>query len=166
MKRLVPVGLCALTALLLVLATPASAGFTSLEADPTSGPVGSTVSLTLDCGYDAPNYEVLFVDSDARAYAVIYTESSAPPMPNEFQVTVPTVLDQGSGAPVDVEPGTYDVQAECENGETEADTSFEVTQSPTTTTTTTVETTTTSEPTTTTEAETAPAVEVEPTFTG
>ena len=113
MKRTTAFASATVIALVLALAAPAGAGGANLVADPSSGPVGTTVTLTLHCGYDAPDFEVYFVDSPETAFALIYEEPSAGPMPVEFQVTVPAVLDQGPAAPMDVEPGTYQIVVEC-----------------------------------------------------
>jgi hypothetical protein len=145
------------------LASPASAGGTTIDVSPTSGPVGTTVQVEGFCGYIPGDYEMAFLGEGRFAWADVGGEvAPGDAGPYEFEFQIPATLDQGPGAPQEVVPGIYEFGIECDDFEVEAYVEFEVTPSPTTTTT----STTTVEPTSTTQAQVAPAIALEPSFTG
>jgi hypothetical protein len=146
------------------LASPASAGGTVISVDPTSGAVGTTVEVTVHCGFVPGSYSIAFLGADRLAYTDVVTENSPVGAgPFVHQVQIPAVLDEGPNAPLDVVPDTYEFGVECDDFEVEAYVEFEVTASPTTTT---EASTTTLATTTTAPSVAAQALRAPPAFTG
>jgi hypothetical protein len=121
----------------LLVAAPAGAGAPQLEVTPTSGPVGTTITVSGNLCGDGLAEFTLYMDVDGDEPLVIAQDDLDAPMDGTWsgELVVPATATLPGGDTVDILPGDgYSIGATCTFSEQPVkydDVDFEVTGSPT-----------------------------------